>query len=314
MTEFFQGFFRMAFGASVVALVILAVRPILKKYSNRIACLLWAVLLFRLLCPYVIESPAPAFFERWEQQMEASQTGGDAGFDVEGSPKHVTPLDELAKAPKQAQDPWDIARIDDQTTVSESTWDVAGKPSASEEGLTKTEETKAGAEDLTKIEGKTEVEKGLAKTEGKTEAGQAETRVDPGYETDETKAQASKGLDETKGGQEQDVAQDSQTEDLGKLWQQENLLADETTEKLQDDGTTAEKLQADGRKTDGMLADEGQMGELQTGEASLKADAQTEEDTLQAGTQASLVDRIGMGLSRSKRLSALGLQAFRAGA
>ncbi len=312
MTGFFQGFFRMALGASVVALVILAVRPILKKYSNRIACLLWAVLLFRLLCPYVIESPAPAFFARWEQQMEASQTGGDAGFDVEGSPKHVTPLDELAKAPKQAQDPRDIARIDDQTTVSESTWDVAGKPSASEEGLTKTEETKAGAEnltktektttgteDLTKIEGKTEVEEGLTKTEGKTEAGQAETWFDPGYETDETKAQASKG--ETKGGQEQDVAQDSQTEDLGKLWQQENLQADETTEKLQADGATADKLQDDGWQTDGMLADEGQMGELQTGEASLKAGAQTEEDALQAGTQASLVDRIGMGFVKIKK-------------
>ncbi|MBR3469824.1 MAG: hypothetical protein IKH28_09040 [Lachnospiraceae bacterium] len=288
MTGFFQGFFRMALGASVVALVILAVRPILKKYSNRIACLLWAVLLFRLLCPYVIESPAPAFFERWEQQMEASQTGSDAGFDMEGSPKHVTPLDELANAPKQAQDPRDIARIDDQTTVSESTWDVAGKPSASEEGLTKTEETKAGAEnltkteetkagaenltktektkagaeDLTKIEGKTEVEEGLTKTEGKTEAGQAETWFDPGYETDETKAQASKGETLTEIGQEQEVVQEGQTENMGKLWQQENLQADED---------------------------------------SLKAGAQTEEDTLQAGTQASLVDRIGMGFVKIKK-------------
>ena len=288
MTGFFQGFFRMALGASVVALVILAVRPILKKYSNRIACLLWAVLLFRLLCPYVIKSPAPAFFERWEQQMEASQTGSDAGFDMEGSPKHVTPLDELAKAPEQAQDPWDIARIDEQTTASESTWNVTEKLSAGEEGLTKTEETKVGAEgltkteetkvgaenltktektttgteDLTKIEGKTEVKEGLTKTEGKTEAGQAETWVDPGYETDETKAQVSKGETLTEIGQEQEVVQESQTENMGKLWQQENLQADED---------------------------------------SLKAGAQTEEDTLQAGAQASLVDRIGMGFVKIKK-------------
>ena len=57
MISFIQSYFHMALSASVVILVILLVRPIFKKASNRIACLLWAVVIFRLLCPFTIIRP-----------------------------------------------------------------------------------------------------------------------------------------------------------------------------------------------------------------------------------------------------------------
>ena len=57
MISFIQSYFHMASSASVVILVILLVRPIFKKASNRIACLLWAVVIFRLLCPFTIIRP-----------------------------------------------------------------------------------------------------------------------------------------------------------------------------------------------------------------------------------------------------------------
>ncbi len=47
----------MAFTASAVVVLILLFRPLFKKFSNRIACLLWLVVLFRLLCPFTIERP-----------------------------------------------------------------------------------------------------------------------------------------------------------------------------------------------------------------------------------------------------------------
>ena len=43
--------------ASAVVVLILLFRPLFKKFSNRIACLLWLVVLFRLLCPFTIERP-----------------------------------------------------------------------------------------------------------------------------------------------------------------------------------------------------------------------------------------------------------------
>ena len=62
MNQFFQDYFGMALGASIVILVVLAVRPLIKKFSHRVACLLWLVVLFRLLSPVTIEGPLPAFW------------------------------------------------------------------------------------------------------------------------------------------------------------------------------------------------------------------------------------------------------------
>lgn len=68
MTQFFQNYFVMALEASIVILFVLLLRPIFKKFSNRIASLLWVVVLFRLLCPYAVEVPAPAFLGQFMAQ------------------------------------------------------------------------------------------------------------------------------------------------------------------------------------------------------------------------------------------------------
>ena len=96
MIQFFQSFFRMALEASIVALVVFAVRPLLKRYSNRIACLLWVVVMFRLLCPFAIESPAPAFGAKWEQESEKASDDETYALNV-NVPKHVTPMDFLVE-------------------------------------------------------------------------------------------------------------------------------------------------------------------------------------------------------------------------
>ena len=61
MLFIFQKYFYMALEASAVILVILAIRPLFKKFSNRIACLLWAVVMLRLLCPFTIQRPSFSF-------------------------------------------------------------------------------------------------------------------------------------------------------------------------------------------------------------------------------------------------------------
>ena len=58
MIPFFQSYFHMAIAASLVILVILAIRPLFKRFSNRIACFLWVVVAFRLIFPFQLERPA----------------------------------------------------------------------------------------------------------------------------------------------------------------------------------------------------------------------------------------------------------------
>ena len=58
MFKFYQGYFHMTLGVCAVIMVILIIRPLIKRFSNRIMCLLWAVVLIRLLCPYTIQRPA----------------------------------------------------------------------------------------------------------------------------------------------------------------------------------------------------------------------------------------------------------------
>ena len=57
MIELCMRYFCMALEASVVILLVLAARPFFKKFSNRITCLLWAVVMLRLLCPVTISNP-----------------------------------------------------------------------------------------------------------------------------------------------------------------------------------------------------------------------------------------------------------------
>ena len=57
----FRNLLEMAVWGSVASITVLAVRPLVKRISNRIMCLLWAVVIFRFLCPFTIKGPVAIF-------------------------------------------------------------------------------------------------------------------------------------------------------------------------------------------------------------------------------------------------------------
>ena len=85
MISLFNSYFRMAFVASTVILVILAVRPFFKKFSNRLTCLIWAVVLFRLLCPFTIARPALLHVDEAERISVSGQVS-DVEEKIAGNP------------------------------------------------------------------------------------------------------------------------------------------------------------------------------------------------------------------------------------
>lgn len=54
--QFFTQLLRMSLSGAVVALVVIAVRALLKRAPRAVVCVLWTVVLFRLLCPFSVES------------------------------------------------------------------------------------------------------------------------------------------------------------------------------------------------------------------------------------------------------------------
>lgn len=93
MTEFFQEYFVMALKASVVILIVLAIRPLLKRFSNRLACLLWLAVLFRLLCPYTLEGPIPAFWSNWENMGREALLAEESRRNKEGTASAMESVD-----------------------------------------------------------------------------------------------------------------------------------------------------------------------------------------------------------------------------
>ena len=61
MSELFDKMLNMSFKASVVVLVVIALRFLLKKAPKWIHCLLWGMVAIRLICPSSIDSPASFF-------------------------------------------------------------------------------------------------------------------------------------------------------------------------------------------------------------------------------------------------------------
>ena len=57
LTTAFQALLTMALAALPVMAAVLAVRLLLRKAPRRFACVLWAVVAFRLVCPVSVESP-----------------------------------------------------------------------------------------------------------------------------------------------------------------------------------------------------------------------------------------------------------------
>lgn len=87
MTQFFQNYFHFALEATIVILIVLAIRPLIRRFSKRIASLLWIVVFFRLLCPFTIEGPVPAFWNQWTEDAQHAAVRderllADSGLDV----------------------------------------------------------------------------------------------------------------------------------------------------------------------------------------------------------------------------------------
>lgn len=64
-----ESYSNMVWQLSLAIVVMLVARAILWKVPKKILCILWAVIVFRMLCPFVIEGPIPAF---WQGQLSLS--------------------------------------------------------------------------------------------------------------------------------------------------------------------------------------------------------------------------------------------------
>ena len=61
---------------SMILLVVLAIRPMLKKKSNRIVCVLWLLVMFRFLCPVAVKIPMP-----WLHNAASNATDSISGIE-----------------------------------------------------------------------------------------------------------------------------------------------------------------------------------------------------------------------------------------
>lgn len=56
MTEMFLGILNMSINASYIIIIVLALRLAMRNVSKKYICILWMIVLFRLLCPWTVES------------------------------------------------------------------------------------------------------------------------------------------------------------------------------------------------------------------------------------------------------------------
>lgn len=70
MTEIIRGLLHFAFEGSVVVLAVFLIRIFLKTAPKKWIGMLWLVAIFRLLCPFAVEGPIPAF---WEERQELAR-------------------------------------------------------------------------------------------------------------------------------------------------------------------------------------------------------------------------------------------------
>ena len=108
MTGFFQQYLQMALAGSLVLLVLLFARLLLKRMPKRFMCFLWMIALFRLLCPYTIEGPVPKFWEREASIEDAGQA------DTEGVVQRPVTVREPYREQQMGQDwrPGDVMQGD----------------------------------------------------------------------------------------------------------------------------------------------------------------------------------------------------------
>ena len=88
----------MALAGSLVLVVLLFARLLLKRMPKRFMCFLWMIALFRLLCPYTIEGPVPKFWEREASIEDAGQA------DTEGVVQRPVTVREPYREQQMGQD------------------------------------------------------------------------------------------------------------------------------------------------------------------------------------------------------------------
>ena len=131
MTGFFQQYLQMALAGSLVLVVLLFARLLLKRMPKRFMCFLWMIALFRLLCPYTIEGPVPKFWEREASIEDAGQT------DTEGVVQRPVTVREPLREQQMGQDwrPGDVMQGDSSPEISKPGNETVEKEPLEEEPL-----------------------------------------------------------------------------------------------------------------------------------------------------------------------------------
>ena len=101
----------MVLWGSMILLIVLAIRPLLKKKSNRIMCVLWLLVMFRFLCPVAVKVPM-AWLNNFaatnatdsivsktsrEKEYNTQTARDDHSRDVIGSSKQMSNVDLLGE-------------------------------------------------------------------------------------------------------------------------------------------------------------------------------------------------------------------------
>lgn len=131
MTGFFQQYLQMALAGSLVLVVLLFARLLLKRMPKRFMCFLWMIALFRLLCPYTIEGPVPKFWEREASIEDAGQA------DTEGVVQRPVTVREPLREQQMGQDwrPGDVMQGDSSPDILEPGNETVEKEPLEEEPL-----------------------------------------------------------------------------------------------------------------------------------------------------------------------------------
>lgn len=87
----FRGYFNMCLAASLVILVVLVLRLLLKNIPKNLMCVLWLAVLFRLLCPVTVAGPLPWL---WPSGQPESGTEAQPG---QNATTDRTPMDDVAE-------------------------------------------------------------------------------------------------------------------------------------------------------------------------------------------------------------------------
>lgn len=113
MIGFFDGYFQMALEGSMVVLAMLLLRLLFKRVPKRIICVLWLVVLFRLLCPVTIEGPVPAIWS--DNDGFVVREDSVATSEMERETDSIKNVNETAKKVSEKEQPIILSGIAGET-------------------------------------------------------------------------------------------------------------------------------------------------------------------------------------------------------